>query len=288
MPKLLIIDKSVFHKSVIHKNFTDQLIKFVQSHLVVLPHALVVECIISDDEGGSKPVKNPENLLEKVVILIKAGAYIAYSPHEIFRQEKNTKKSIDCIIDNEGTKLIKESEVNLTRDKINRESELAKKAFQPGIDFCKEFATTYYKNIEKRGLQRKWRIWANRNDIENINRLEDWLNAADKKRDEILQRLLSSIRPYVTDSNDLWFSWQLLRVYCAWGIDWAFKRNQSGPSFKGDIENDFYDMEYVACLINADGILTKDENLVIPLAKAAFPEKDVFSCLDEVTEDYRC
>lgn len=53
-------------------------------------------------------------------------------------------------------------------------------------------------------------------------------------------------------------------------------------------EHDYQDMEYVILLSRADCILTRDEKLVKPLAKAAFPDKDVFSSLDEVSEDYLC
>lgn len=47
-------------------------------------------------------------------------------------------------------------------------------------------------------------------------------------------------------------------------------------------------MEYVLLLSRADGITTCDKELVEPLARAAFPGKDVFSSLEEVPESYRC
>jgi hypothetical protein len=53
-------------------------------------------------------------------------------------------------------------------------------------------------------------------------------------------------------------------------------------------EHDLYDVEYVMLLSRADAILTKDEKLVGPLARAAFPQKDMFSSLEEVPESYRC
>jgi len=34
--------------------------------------------------------------------------------------------------------------------------------------------------------------------------------------------------------------------------------------------------------------LTRDKKVVEPLARAAFPEKDVFSNLDEVPDEYLC
>ncbi len=81
----------------------------------------------------------------------------------------------------------------------------------------------------------------------------------------------------------------MVRLWCAYAIEWACKRNYSGPSFENrDISNDLYDMEYVAYLSRADGILTGDTKLVQPLAEAAFPDKDMFSSLEEVPESYRC
>ena len=115
------------------------------------------------------------------------------------------------------------------------------------------------------------------------------VETTDRMRDEILKSQFSAISGYVTDKNNQWFSWQLLRLFFAWAIEWASKRHQSGPSFKEyDISNDFYDMEYVACLNNADGILTSDKKLTIPLTKAAFPDKDVILSIDGILDDYRC
>jgi hypothetical protein len=47
-------------------------------------------------------------------------------------------------------------------------------------------------------------------------------------------------------------------------------------------------LEYVLLLARADAIITRDKKLVEPLARAAFPEKDVFSSLEEVPDSYRC
>lgn len=81
----------------------------------------------------------------------------------------------------------------------------------------------------------------------------------------------------------------MVRLWCAYEIESACKRNYSGPSFENrDISSDFHDMEYVAYLSRADGILTGDTKLVQPLAEAAFPDKDIFSDPKEVPESYRC
>ena len=61
-----------------------------------------------------------------------------------------------------------------------------------------------------------------------------------------------------------------------------------GHRQKKHAEHDYQDMEYVLLLSRADSLLTRDKKLVKPLAKAAFPEKDVFSSLDEVPDEYLC
>ena len=53
-------------------------------------------------------------------------------------------------------------------------------------------------------------------------------------------------------------------------------------------EHDCQDIEYVTYLARADGLLTRDKRLAIPIANIAFPDKDVFSSLDEVSEEYIC
>jgi hypothetical protein len=59
-------------------------------------------------------------------------------------------------------------------------------------------------------------------------------------------------------------------------LDWSHKKSLRGSREKKDISNDFYDIEPVLYLLRADGLLTNDTKLEIPLAKAAFPKKKVF------------
>jgi hypothetical protein len=281
MPKLLVMDKSIFHGT-----STGRLIKFVKVYQVVLPNTLGVECIISDDENGKRPLKNPCELLEKLCILIKRGAYSGRSMGSMINRERETQKPNDCIIDYQSTDLTRKANINFDTLLIKNEAEKAKKAFRPMIDFCKTIAIAHYENLVKKNMQKSFIEECEQSNPEK--RLKRWIQAADKLREQILNRQLASLSFYITEKNDKWLNWQLLRIYLAWAIEWASKRNQSGPSYSGDIENDFYDMEYIAYLNNADGILSNDGNLVLPLSKAAFPEKDVFSSIDEVTEDYRC
>jgi hypothetical protein len=169
---------------------------------------------------------------------------------------------------------------------VKSEAEKVRKEFQPMLNFCKTIAITCYGNLEKKNLQEPFRQEFKQSNLET--RLKNWIQAAGELRERILYNRLPSLSSYTTDKNDKWLNWQLLRLYFAWALEWASKRNQSEPSFQGNIENDFYDMEYISYLNNVDGILTKDDKLVLPLAKAAFPEKDVFVTLDEVSDEYLC
>ena len=64
---------------------------------------------------------------------------------------------------------------------------------------------------------------------------------------------------------------------------------QTGSSLGEErVEHDYQDVGYVLLLSRANGIITRGRKLVEPLARAAFPEKDLFSSLDEVSESYRC
>jgi hypothetical protein len=276
------MDKSVFHGT-----SPERLIQFVGEYNVLLPNTLGIECIISDEEDGKKPSKNPSRLLDKLCILIRNGAYSGRSMGSMINRERESHKITDCIIDHENTKLIREGKINLDPSFIESEAEIAKEAFLPMIDFCKKMATTTYESLVKKNLQKSFRQQCNQTDPEN--RLKNWIQAADKLRERILNDQLSLPSFYITDRNDKWLNWQLLRIYFAWAMEWACRRNASDSAMNNtDISNDFYDMEYVVYLNNADGILSRDGNLVLPLSKAAFPEKDVFSCLDDVTEEYRC
>jgi hypothetical protein len=279
MAKFLIIDKNIFQGTTI-----SQLINFVKIHNVVLPHALIVECIISDDEGGKKPPKNPADLLNRFTELIKAGANIGFSPFSLTRKESESKKPIDCIIDYQGSKIIRNSAINFNREMFKNEAEKASQAFEPLINYCLGVAEKLYSNLIKNdNLSKAFR--QNQNCFSN--RLKLWIETTDKMRDEILQSQISAISGYVTDENNQWFSWQLLRLFFAWAIEWASKRHQSGPSFeKYDISNDFYDMEYVALLCKADGLVSNDKNLIVPLVTTAFSDKTVFASIDRVSDDY--
>ena len=71
------------------------------------------------------------------------------------------------------------------------------------------------------------------------------------------------------------FTWQQARLYLTYSLDWVFIKNLSGSCEKEDISNNLYDTQYVTYLSRADGLLTNDRKLQVPLAEAAFPKKEI-------------
>jgi len=212
--------------------------------------------------------------------VIKAGAYVGYSRADLLQKEKDTLKPVDSIVDEESLKKARCGVINLDKSFIQAEAKKCKKTDKPLFDRLLRYGQSLYEDFKKENIFAK-NLIGNKT---RIDRLKSWLQIADKMKDKILLAFFPEISPKI--SSDF-YTWQISRLWFTWIIDWTYKRDCSGQSFENrDIYNDLYDIEYVAYLSRADGLLTRDDRLVKPLAKAAFPEKDVFSSLDEVPEDY--
>lgn len=274
MDNLLILDKSVFHGTA-----KDKLIKFIKCHDVVLPYSLCVECAISQTE--EKEFKDPMRLTNKLLELVKNGAYAGKPPARIVEEERSRKAAIDSLIDEKQTQIMKEAVLDEEPDlkKIRAECE---RAFKPIADCAQQWADQYYKTICKKEMEKKFRAEMNNGDL--VGRLGMWLEVADVMKNDILDKFTASGSK--TMFKDGW-EWQMLRLCNAWGTELASKRNQSGPDFENrDISNDIYDIYYVSHLSQASGLLAHDKDLVEPLAIAAFPDKDVFRSIDDVPFRY--
>ena len=276
--KLLILDKSVFQGTT-----CDKLIRFVKCHRVILPHALYVECVISQKGNPPNDFKDPKRLVQKLLDVVKNGAYAGKSPSKIAEEERSRNAAIESLIDMEETQFMRESildkEPNL--EKVRRDCD---EAFRPIANFVEQFANQYYKNIVKKELGKSFREEVDESDY--VIRLAKWLQSIDEMKDNILDQFPGNGSNAM--STDRW-KWQLLRLSCALGIELASKRNKSGPSFENyaGISNDIFDIYYVSHLSQADGLVSGDKRLVQPLAKAAFPNKDVFGRINDVHHSYR-
>ena len=276
MNKLLILDKSVFHGTACSK-----LIKFVKCHRVILPFTLYVECATSQKDNPSNDFKNPERLMQKLLKVVKNGAYAGKSPAKIVEEERLRNATIESLVDMKQTQVMRESELDdeVDFEEVRKECD---KMFESPTDFVKKWADQYYKTIGKKEKERDFRDEVD--EVELVGRLVKWLRAVNEKKDDILNLYGSNGRRVVP--ADGW-EWQMVRLCLSWGTEMAIKRNKSGISFESyDISNDIFDIYYVSHLSQADGLIAGDKKLVRPLAIAAFPDKDVFSSIDEVPVRY--
>lgn len=264
MSELLVVDKSIFHSLC---GCDEKLCAFVKNYNVVLPDALFIECLISENQ---EPSKNPVKLLRGFDKAIKAGAKMGYSSLKLLQAEMQTLCTAKSVVDESATKLFRNGTLNTEADFIKQEAEYCRKTFEPIIESLLEIARILYDNLCKRDKLAE----AIRKKKDRIRRFENWIYATDQEMKNVISHLFSEKIRRHADTN--WFLWQLSRLYFAYSLDLMFIKNLPGSCVKKDISNDFYDIEPVLYLSRADGLLTNDKKLQVPLAKAAFPKKEVF------------
>jgi len=264
MSELLVIDKSIFHSLY---GCDEKLYAFVKNYNVVLPDALAAECLISENQ---EPYKNPVKLLRGFDKAIKAGAKMGYSSRKLIQVEKQTLCTAKSVVDESATKLMRNSTLKTEADFIQQEAECCRKTFEPNIESLLEIAKVFYDNLCKRDkLAEKLR-----EEKDRMRRFENWIDVTDQTMENVIRHLFSEQIRRHADKN--WFLWQRTRLDFAYSLDLMFIKNLPGSCVKKDISNDFYDIEPVSYLSRADGLLTNDKKLQVPLAKAAFPKKEVF------------
>jgi hypothetical protein len=264
MPKLLVFDKSVFHSLCCCE---EKLCTFVKDYNVILPNALAIECLISEKQNSDK---DPVKLVQRFDVAIKAGAKYGYSSYKIFQAEKKTLRPAKSIVDENTTQQFRNGNPNTEISFVEQEAEFCRKLFEPIIKSILKISRILYDNLcEQDDLSEKLRKNTNR-----TRRFQKWIQDTDQNMKKIVSRLLS--KRIGSNADESWFTWQMTRLWFAYCIEWTFKKNLTGSSEKRDISNDLYDLEYVTYLSRADGLLTNDKKLQVPLAKAAFPKKEVF------------
>ena len=279
LAKQIIVDK----EALIRINNND-LCDFVKNHLVLCCDTLLYECATASKQ-------EPKGMLDRYKRLMKSGAYYCSCSVFFVQSESRNCLPYPCFLpDLEATKQIRIGEAHI-EDLLNSQ-------------MIGEVSQSHYKVAKAIFLDLSCKI-KNRIDSENA---EVGKKIRDMVSDQIdrFRILFESI-----DKNDLhqvciesfpidwiknedkfclsskWMSWQLVRLTDAIVQNYYYFRQLGGVPGEKRAEHDYQDMEYVLLLSRADGLLTKD-NGCLSLAKAAFPDKDVFSNLEEVPEDYIC
>ncbi|MBN1359765.1 MAG: hypothetical protein JW993_04195 [Sedimentisphaerales bacterium] len=277
-PKLIVIDKDALIGIGLHS-----LCDFAKSHLLVLSDTLLYECATATKQDA-------KGLLRRFQTLIEMGARFCQSSIGLLQKEAescepypltlvdsdatnkigNELASLEAMVDSEILEIVVQSRNEVAQFELVERSQQLKEA----ID--REHPGTVAVSKAYQG---------NRSD-----RLKEFLAAVAKMNVHDLavallpSDLIGGSRRFCLSPD--WIAWQYVRLVIAMMYDHHYIR-QTGAPRDDHAEHDRNDLDYVLLLSRADGIITKDKGL-IELARAAFPEKDVFSSLEEVSESYRC
>jgi hypothetical protein len=274
IPKWLIIDKSVFQAT-----STPKFEKFAQNHSLILPQVLYSECLT--DRNNKK-----EELVQRFICLLQSGAYICPASGIILREEAKHLMPYNLLV---GMKNMEHIRERLKRKGIFSTDDEIKRIDKENHDTAEEISnfaqsmsryctTELVKKIRSLQISKEERFtcWIKLIEQNNIHDIAV----------ETLGHLTSKPDRYCLSKD--WVSWHYVRLMLFLYLEHFFIRETGNPKELTNTEHDYLDIEYVLLLSKADGLLTKDEKMVEPLAKAAFPEKDVFHKLDEVPDEYLC
>jgi hypothetical protein len=148
---------------------------------------------------------------------------------------------------------------------------------KPIVEGMLRLGEAHYASIVEKGYLSGMRVA----DMEDRGtRLRLWVEATDKMSRKLVETSAPDMASYLTPE---WYTWQNHRLRWVLGFEWAYQKAKSGslPPYKSAC-HDFHDMQYVTYLTRADALITRDERLVAPLARAAFPQKCVSSDLSNV------
>ena len=276
-PKQIVMDKDVFQG-------TDQAIicEFAKSHFLILPDVLLYECL-TDPERESA-------LLRRFEQVISAGAYVCPSVKTILFKEAKKLSPYRYLPDMKLTTDIRISiEKNLNfidSDSIqqiyNKQCEKAEIRLESAPKTVETIASHEPKLLEE---ARKYQD----------NRAKRFMLWVETVTSNDIHKLVIEKLGYLTETPerfclwDEWITWHYFCLICVIYLEYTFLKIIQGeaPSLK-KAENDCQDIGYVSYLALVDGLITRDKKLVKPVAIAAFPDKDVFSNLEEVPDEYLC
>jgi hypothetical protein len=273
--KQIVIDKSAFIAICF-----DALCEFAQKHLLIVPDVLCYECHTNFSVESQRTLNHCKEI-------ICYGAHYSSCSTDFLQIEGSFLEPYPWFLPNlEITRLIRNdtSGVKVFDAKQIFDSRIgvARKIFVDAIArICKEV---------KPNLQ----VSPNKVlPVDKMERFVEFLNYIDSKKEEARDFVLRSMpNGWVKDNKRFclsseWVSWHYFRLIRVIALEYCYCGLSGGAIPELRAEHDYQDMEYVLLLSRADGLLTRDKGL-ITLAKAAFPEKHLFSCLDEVPSDYQC
>lgn len=276
--KKLIIDKNVFGWTSISK-----IEQFVQNHFLILPDVLYYECVTDDDRR--------EELLDRFRKIILAGGCICPGRNAIIQKEAEHLSPYGPLVDIQEIPAVRQTFRKNTRPYNSKDVETA---YKNELKLAQQIITLADGFTEKL-ISEDSELLAEVRKLDSSKkirpeRLKRWAEAVDSQDiNNASEKLLKGITKFPEKYclSDEWVIWHFLRLTLILSMERTFLRHKGDTSGLIPIEHDIQDITYVLLLSRADGLLTRDCGCTC-LAKAAFPEKDVFSSLDEVPDEYLC
>lgn len=277
-PKQIIIDKDVFEGTK-----TDVLCGFAKNNFLILPEILLYECLTTQN--------NKEVLIDRFEQVLLVGAHICPNIKSILNEEANNLSPYGSFVNTKTTDKTRSA----YKEKIGIFSNLSEMSeyLDENIRNFLNPVEILYEEIQVNDPELSASI--RKLDASSNNRLHRfrfWLQLTEQQD---IHRLAIENLAGITNHpekyclSDKWVSWQFFRVTFAIILEYRFLRHHSPTGIKEDrAKHDLMDVEYACLLSRADCLLTRDKKLVKPLAQAAFPNKDVFSDIDDVPNEYIC
>ncbi|MBN1506876.1 MAG: hypothetical protein JW955_08520 [Sedimentisphaerales bacterium] len=273
--KQIVIDKNIFQGVRL-----DALCQFARNHLLLVPDVLCYEC-------HTDLAPSPARTLADCEKLIRCGAYYCACSIGFIQSEGRSLEPYTWFLgDLEVTRRVREG--------VSGWQEIdAKQLFEGRSAAAQRMLVDAIQNICRRAKPQLQGCMGEIRQLpaDKADRFRVFLQKADTEMHDFA---VESTRADWVRNRDRfclsteWMSWQYFRLLRACAMDYSCCRLLGSPVGESRAEHDYHDLEYVLLLGRADAILTGDKRLVEPLAKAAFPEKDVFSSLEEVPDSYRC
>jgi len=278
IPNQLIIDKDVFRGT-----STSKLEEFVQNIFLILPDVLYYECVTADERR--------EELLDRFRKVILAGGCICPSRNTIIQKEAENLSPYGPLVDIQEIPAVRQTFQENRRPYNSKDVEAAYKNELEMAQMIMDSADNFTEKLasEQPKLLTDIRKCDNSKggSLERLVKRAEFVDSQDIH--SASKKLLKGITKFPEKYclSDDWVSWHFLRLILILSMERTFLRHKGDTSGIIPVEHDIQDLIYVLLLSRADGLLTRDDGCKC-LAKAAFPQKDVFSSLNEVPEEYLC
>jgi hypothetical protein len=278
MGMCVILDKSVFVGTA-----TPELCGFAKKHTLIVPGVLIQECEISPD-------LKTQHLIKKIWEVVRAGADIWHLPFRAVEKEKESFRACDSLFDDEFTERFRNEELGL-EELIEQETiDHAREKYNRPIGEMLKIASIMEKKGE--GIIEDFKAGIRNRKMEDTKVRLDFFAKATEPYGMIHGWAVTLFSDKIVADrfclSHEWFTWHVTRLLLILASEYLYKNIKSGqvPNQKL-LQHHYYDGMYATYLSHASCLLSNDKDFLIPLAKAAFPDKDVFSCIKDVPKSYK-